>query len=493
MNKLSKRILTAVVAMLPFGLMAQGVERTLTLAEVVEMAQTESPDAVAARNTYKAAYWTYRNYRANNLPELSLGSNPYLNRTTDYVTSADGSVSYVRQNNVKTDLSLSVTQNVWFTGGTFQLSSTARRLDLLGTSTTTYNVQPLYMTYQQNLFGYNSLKWDRRIEPVRYREARKQYAETMELVAAQAANYFFSLASAQTNLEIAQTNQAAADTLYRFALGRYHIGTITENELLQLEVSKLNEEANVLNAQIALDNAADNLRSYLNIKEAVELTVVADDSVPQFTVPIADAMALAIENNPDIEYMERQRLQGESNLAYAKANAGLKASIYMQLGLAQTGDDLRHSYNDLLDEQYVSVSVSLPILDWGKGRGQVRVARSNLELVNTQMEQRMIAFEQNVQLVVKQFNLQARRVDIAHRTMQTAAHRYDVARQLYLMGKSTILDLNSAISEKDSAYRNYISSLATYWSLYYTLRSLTRYDFQYNMPLEYCYSDIEKN
>lgn len=468
-----------------------GAERTLTLAEVIGMAQTESPDAVSARNTYKSAYWSYRNYRASNLPALSLASNPYLNRSTDYVTMGDGSVSYVKQNNVKTDLSLAVTQNVWFTGGTFQVSSTARRLDLLGTRSTTYNVQPLYLTYQQSLFGYNSLKWDRRIEPVRFREARKQYAETMELVAAQASNYFFELASAQTNLEIALTNQAAADTLYRFALGRYHIGTITENELLQLEVSKLNEEANVLSAQISVDNAADNLRSYLNIKDEVELTVVTDDSVPQFDVPLSEAMALAIENNPDIEYMKRQRIQGESNLAYAKANAGLKANIYLQLGLAQTGDDFQKSYNDLLDEQYVSVSLSLPILDWGKGRGQVRVARSNLELVNTQMDQRMIAFEQNVQLVVKQFNLQARRVDIAHRTMETAAHRYDVARQLYVMGKSTILDLNSAISEKDSAYRSYVSSLATYWRLYYTLRSLTRYDFEHDMPLEYNYKEIE--
>ena len=68
-----------------------------------------------------------------------------------------------------------------------------------------------------------------------------------------------------------------------------------------------------------------------------------------------------------------------------------------------------------------------------------------------------------------------------------------MARQLYVMGKSTILDLNSAISEKDSAYRSYVSSLATYWRLYYTLRSLTRYDFEHDMPLEYCYSDIEKN
>ena len=58
MNKLSKRIVITAVALLPLGLQAQAERRTLTLAEVVEMAQTESPDAVSARNTYKSAYWT---------------------------------------------------------------------------------------------------------------------------------------------------------------------------------------------------------------------------------------------------------------------------------------------------------------------------------------------------------------------------------------------------------------------------------------------------
>ena len=37
-------------------------------------------------------------------------------------------------------------------------------------------------------------------------------------------------------------------------------------------------------------------------------------------------------------------------------------------------------------------------------------------------------------------------MDIARRTMQTAQHRYEVARHLYVSGSSTILDLNSAIS-----------------------------------------------
>ena len=49
--------------------------------------------------------------------------------------------------------------------------------------------------------------------------------------------------------------------------------------------------------------------------------------------------------------------------------------------------------------------------------------------------------------------------------------------------KSTILDLNASISEKDSARRNYISALYNYWSLYYTLRSMTLYDFERNTML----------
>ena len=50
----------------------------------------------------------------------------------------------------------------------------------------------------------------------------------------------------------------------------------------------------------------------------------------------------------------------------------------------------------------------------------------------------------------------------------------------YLLGKSTILDLNAAIAEKDNSRRAYIAALYNYWSLYYTLRSMTLYDFERN-------------
>ncbi len=331
--------------------------------------------------------------------------------------------------------------------------------------------------YEQRLFGYNSLKWDRHIEPLRYREARKAYAEALELVASETCTLFFNLATAQTNLDIATYNYASADTLYRYAEGRYNIGTITENEMLQLEINKLTEETNRMNAHIEVEDQMQTFRSFLGINRKINLRVIPEDNIPQFEVPLQKALQLAFKNSPDPDTYKRRQLESRSALASAKANAGLKADLYVQFGLSQTGNKFADSYRNPMNQQYASIGISLPILDWGRRKGRVRVARSNVDLVDTQAEQGMKDFELNVCKMVRQFNLQAYRVAVAAKTDCTADRRHDVARRLYILGKSTILDLNAAITEKDTARRNYIIALKTYWSLYYGLRSMTGYDF----------------
>ena len=467
------------------GNAAGGDTVRLTMSQVIRMAQESSPQAVQARNTFESAWLSYRSYRASMLPTLSLSSSPSLNRSTNYVTLPDGSELFARSNSMRNNLSLDLSQNVWFTGGTISLSGSLSRLDQLGDNPThSYYSQPLQLSFSQSLNGYNSFKWSRKTEPIEYRRARKQYAETMELVASQAAMVFFNLVSAQTELEIAQLNHAATDTLYTYGLGRYNIGTITENELLQLELNKLNSETSIMSSQMSFDDAVDQLRNFLNLTSDTQIEVVTTDSIPHFTVPLDQAMELARQNSPDIESMELSRLNSESNLAYYKSQAGFKASIYLRLGLAQTADELPESFRNLNDEQSVSVSISIPILDWGRARGRVKIAQNNLELTRMHIEQNEVSFEKMVTRTVSQFNMQERQVDIARRTMQTAQHRYEVARHLYVSGSSTILDLNSAITAKDSAYRGYVSALSRYWQLYYTIRSLTAFDFNNNELIE---------
>lgn len=485
-----KRILLLIAATCGMGTVLHAQEALeLTLQQTIHHAQEKSPDAQSARHSFRSSYWNYRYYRANYLPNLTLTSNPYLDRAINKVTMGDGSVKFVEQNLLATDLTLSLTQNVPWTGGTFFVETSAQRIDLFSDNSHSYQTSPVNIGYRQSLFGYNSLKWDRRIEPVRYREARKRYVETLELVAAATTEKFFALATAQSNYEIACTNYANADTLYIYARGRYDIGTISENEMLQLEINKLTEETNRMNALIEMDNAMQELRSYLGIQQDVELKVRIEDFVPDLQIDLNEALLLAAQNSPDIENMQRRKLESESTVSQARANAGLKADIYLRFGLTQTADRWKNAWRNPMDQQYVSLGISLPILDWGRGKGQVRVAKSNRDLVHTQVEQDKTDFDLNIRKLVKQFNLQAQRVHIAARTDATAQRRADVARRLYLLGQSTILDLNASITEKDSARRNYVTALYDYWSLYYTLRSLTLYDFVQDQPLE---EDLER-
>ncbi len=462
----------------------EGLVRRISLEQAIGQARSFSPDAQQARHSFRAAYWNYRYYKVANLPAVNLTSNPNYDRAINKITQGDGSVKFLEQNLISADLSLEITQNVPWTGGTFFIQNTAQRLDMLGSKTWSWQTSPVNIGYSQSLFGFNSLKWNNKIEPLRYKEARRSYTEAMELVSVRAIEKFFDLARAQSDYRTAESNYAQADTLYMYAQGRYNLGTISENEMLQLEINKLTEENNRMNARIEVENCMQELRTYLGIQDGVELQVEVSDVVPDIRISLSDALLLANEHSPEILQMQRRKLESESAVAQAKANAGLKADIYLRFGLTQTADRLDAAYRNPLDQQSISVGIVLPILDWGRGKGRVRVAQSNRDLAYTQIEQQKADFTLNVSKLVNQFNLQAQRVGISARTDETAQRRAEVARKLYLSGQSSVLDLNASISEKDSARERYITALYNYWSLYYTIRSITLYDFERGRALE---------
>ncbi|MGL5682215.1 MAG: TolC family protein [Marinifilaceae bacterium] len=465
------------------GLCAQQTELAVTLQQAIEMAQQHSTEAQAARHRYHSAYWNYRFFRAGYLPELTLASSPNLNKQISKVTQPDGSILFRRQNQFTANMDLKLNQAVSFTGGNFFLTTSTQRMEEFENNIIAWKSQLVSAGYEQSLIGYNAFKWNKRIEPLRYREARKSYVETVELIASRAGTLFFGLALAQANLDIATFNYVAADTLYMLARGRYDIGIINENEMLQLEINRLSEETSMMNARMELDNQMQTVRSFLGVEHNVTLKAVIRDTVPHFDIPIEKALALAYENSPDPDSYQRKILESKRDLAAAKANKGLKADLYMQFGLSQTGNNFEETFKDPINQQYVGIGIRIPVLDWGKGRGRVRLAASNAELVNTQMQQAIKDFELNVSKMVRQFNIQYQRVTVAAKTDIIAGRRYDVARKLYMLGKSTVLDLNAAIREKDNARRSHINAISNYWSLYYGLRSMTQYDFLTNQSL----------
>lgn len=459
-------------------------EIKLTLAEVIQLAKEQSPDAILAKHRFRSSYWQYRTYRAEFLPSLTLGGTlPDFNRSIGTITLPDGTEQFIERNLINSIASLDLTQNISLTGAEIFLNSELQRIDNLEMESVSYRTTPVSIGIRQPLNGFNSFRWQRRIEPLRFEEARRTYIESLENVSMRAVNLFFELALAQVNIEIAKANHSATDTLYRISQGRFNIGTIAQNQLLQMELSFLNAGMALNEALIDMEVRQFQLRSFLGFNETVDLRLAFDMNVPDFRLEVGRVIELATINNSQILNFERQLIEAEREVARARSQKGLNANIFANYGLTQSAVELRDAYNDPQITQRVTLGMQIPILDWGQGKGRYRLAQSSQEVIRTQVEQSRIDFEQNIYIQVMQFNLQNAQLNISAKADTIAQLRFDVTRERFLIGKIDVLDLNIALTEKDVARRNYISTLRNYWRLYHNLRRLTLHDLERNQPL----------
>jgi outer membrane protein TolC len=460
-------------------------ERQITLSEALFLAETQSVDALLARNVFLSAYWRYRNYRAELLPNVVFDATlPSLNRSLSAYQKQDGTYGFIPSRSLSENTQLSVSQNIPFTGGTLSLQSQLQRIDQLdGDKTTSYLSIPLSLTFNQPLISTRTLKWSMKIEPERYREAQQQYLVDIESIHIKTINYYFDLLLAMINHTIAEINFENATKLFDIAQGKKAIGLISDNELLQLELGRINAEASVITAQQVYDSKMLSIRNFLREESKDDWIPVIPSAYIQPEISLNRVLDLAYDLNPVNHTIQRCLLESRMYVDQAKANRGFRADVYMSLGYTNSDSKLPDSYKRLENRQIVSLGVRIPIIDWGRGKGGVKLAQSELEVVKSQMEQMKLNFEQNVTLSVSQYLDQAKLTTLAQQADSIAQLRYETVFRIFVMGKINVLDINSAQVERDDAHRKYINELYLSWLCYYNLRQITLYDFEQNKPL----------
>lgn len=465
-------------------------EREITLNEAIALARTQSVDAAVALNELKTAYWEYRTFRADLLPEVNLtGTLPNYKKSYSSYQNSDGTYGFVRNNYLELSGDLSIDQNIWLTGGKLSLSTS---LDYIrqfgGNGKEQFMSVPINLELTQPIFGVNKLKWNRRIEPVRYEEAKAAFISATEDVTRKTITYFFQLLLAKETLATARQNELNAEHLYKVAGAKREMGQISENELLQLKLSALNAKAATTEAVSNLNANMFQLRAFLGMDENTKLEPVFPESAPDIRMEYNEVLSKALERNSFAQNIRRRQL--ESDYAVATARGDLRSvDLFASVGYTGLDKEFTSAYNHLLDNQIVQVGVKIPILDWGKRRGKVRVAKSNREVVLSKIRQEQMNFNQDIFLLVEHFNNQAQQLSIAKEADIIAQQRYKTSIETFLIGKINTLDLNDAQNSKDQARQKHISELYNYWSYFYQIRSLTLWDFERDTELE---ADFER-
>ncbi|CDB09552.1 outer membrane efflux protein [Bacteroides sp. CAG:633] len=267
------------------------------------------------------------------------------------------------------------------------------------------------------------------------------------------------------------------------------MGQISENDLLQLKLNALQSKADVTAAESNLNAKMFQLRSFLGVSEQETLNPTLPTSVPMLNMEYKRVLEKALERNSFAQNIRRRQLEADYEVATARGNLR-SIDLFASVGYTGQSNALSTSYRGLVDNQVVQVGVKIPILDWGKRRGQVRVAKSNREVVLSKIRQEQMDFNQNIFLLVENFNNQAQQLNIAQEADLIAEKRYRTSVETFMIGKISTLDLNDAQNSKDEARQKHISELYYYWYYFYQIRSLTLWDFERNTELEADFEDI---
>jgi outer membrane protein TolC len=471
---------------------SQDFKKVYSLKEIINIARNQSIASKQAETTRENRYWQYQTYKSNYRPQLGLdGTFPGFINSYTGVPQPDGSTEYKQVQQNSAELNLSIRQDIGATGTSIFLNSGILRFDnFINTDFQDpyyqYSGNPLEIGLNQPLFQFNRLKWDKKIEPLRYEESQREYIENLENVSVNTTRRFFDLMLAQINLEIAQKNVANNDTIFKIAQGRYNLGKIAENELLQLELQLMNSRQQVAQANLDIEIRNLRLRTWVGLTDVANLPLVLPEDIPTFNVDEQTALLHARANRSEVVGFDRRMNEADAGVAQAKGDAGPQADLFAKFGLTNStfydapfGD----LYQNPDKQQVVRLGFQIPIMDWGRRKSRVKTAEANQKFVQYTVDQDIITFDEEVLTQVRQFEMLKEQVKITKLADNIAQRRYDITKNRYLIGKIAITDMNIALTEKDEAKARYIQSLQDFWTAYFNLRRLTLFDFEENFQI----------
>lgn len=468
------------IAFFPKLILGQNDLQNLSLEHFLKLAKDNSIAGEAAKVDLQAAQLDNAIFKAGLKPQLSAFANfPNFANTFAEAQQPDGTILFPRINNNNSALGLSLNQAIPLTGGRVFVQSNLQRFDDFTNDKVFYNGTPLRIGFAQPIFGFNTLKWDKKIQPTLLKEAEKKYAADIESINNEAADLFFNLLMAYENLQIASSNKESNETLLKIAEEKYELGIISKNGLLQLKFELASAIKNKKQAEQAVRFASSTIYTFLGKKHLGELiTPITPKATTSINADLTIALREGLRNRFEQINYARQQMEADRDVEQAKREGGFQANLSASFGLTRGATKVGDIYADPQQQQFIQLQLSVPIIDWGAQKSRVTLAQAQSDFLRKDIAQNKLQLEANIQQTVDAFSNLQEQLQLNQEMKQLAQERFDIIKESFVLGAISITDLTLAQREKDQTAREYIFTLSQYWQNYYDLRTMTIYDFE---------------
>lgn len=276
---------------------------------------------------------------------------------------------------------------------------------------------------------------------------------------------------------MAAENVSNSDTLYRLGEKRFEIASISKADLLALKLDKINAGNSLLHARTRLKKSYSSLITLLGLPKDTEIDAILPTFVPDLSIRKEQALQLARENNPDLLNANNRVIQTEQSLSQASVGRWFDVGLSAGVGFNQVAESLTGVYRHPLRQDMVSLTLKIPLLDWGMRRGKYNMAKSNYYVALSDVSLKEADLLREIDITIDEITLEAELFRAAEEAVLLAEESYAYAQERFVFGKGSLNDLLLARNRSAEARKNVIQSIRNFWLGYYKLRMLTLYDF----------------
>ena len=417
--------------LLSFNLVASP-QKLLTLEEAMTIAENNSP---AMQQTKLSLERSQENLNAQNASlksKFSLSLNPI---GYSHGRSFNDLVSkWVTTENTESYGTFTVSQPILLTDATISLVNQFgyqhSYSDYTNETTQGFN-NDLSLRINQPLFTYNRTKMELEQLELSLENTQLSYAIQLLTLEKQVTQSFYDVYQQQQSLDIAREAFDNMQQSHDIIQNKVDAGILAREELFQAELNLATTRSDFEDQQVSLENAKDNFKLLIGMDLYDDFVVLPNVSVDPVDVDLSFAIDQGLANRMELRQREITIENSEFDLIQTKSLNEFYGNLSVSVGLFGDNDKLGNIYENPTDNQNVSLSLSVPLWDWGEKKSRVKATEASIESNQISLTDERNNIILDIRQVVRSLNNLLNQIDIARQKVESAQLTYELNLEKY--------------------------------------------------------------
>jgi len=359
------------------------------------------------------------------------------------------------------------------------LSTSIVRLDNFSPNRdVSYNLNLFNITYNQSLSGYNSYKWEKEQFEAESKLEEIQNIQARENISATIVSLFFNMYAAQEEYRIQQESMLLAEYLFEKAEVLYKNGRISYEELLDAKIEYGRNRIRMSKDDV--DEAREQLKSYLVLSDDTEFSVFFDNTtmIPKYYCFNEDEIIERVSLYSIGMSQKLSEISSQYQLKQIKSADKPSFSLSLGGGMNSQANELAKILNQPNSKMNLSLSVSIPILNWGKNRLQYKNQEEYIRKMNlnyqSELENLKISCHHDLSMIDDILN----EIEEDDNLIEMLLLKEDIIRKNVDKGRLDFTEISKIRTSLIRANIENVNRIATLYSIIYKYRRMALFDIR---------------